>query len=159
MQCKNCGKELSEGFAFCDNCGAPVIKENPVEVKTDVENNPEAKNPSTAQFATQSVAQQPYYENQPMYNQPQSPQPTYSGKEYQATVQSNIQPVTTIGQYIVWILIGFLIPVAALVLAIIDSSNKNRANFFRALLIIDVGVLVLALFIAIAFGSTIASLF
>lgn len=154
MQCKNCGKELSEGFAFCDNCGAPVIKENPVEVKTDVENKPEANNPSMAQ----SAAQQPYYENQPMYNQPQSPQPTYVGKEYKAPVQSNIQPVTTIGQYIVWILIGFLIPVAALVLAIIDSSNKNRANFFRALLIIYVGILVLAFFIALAFGSTIASL-
>ena len=146
MYCKNCGKELSEGFAFCDKCGAPVIRENQTEVK----NNFQAENSAN----TQTVAQQPYYKNKLIYNPPQqSAQQTYP--TYQAPVQNNVQPVTTIGQYIAWLLIG-LIPgigtIIAIVLAI-DSSNKNRSNFFRAQIVI---VLAVTAFVAI-FWSAIAS--
>ena len=176
MQCKNCGKELGEGFAFCDKCGVPVIKENPVEVKTDAGNKPEAKIPAAAQPVTQTVpqsapqpvsqpvaqpahqtaVQQPYYGNQP-YNQPQQPQPAYPNYQYQGPMQSNMQPVTTIGQYFVWMLVGTIFIVA--IIFAIDTSNKNRANFFRAILIYELGLGFLFLIIALAIGATTASLF
>ncbi len=54
------------------------------------------------------------------------------------------EPVTSIGKYLLWWLVGF-IPLVGFILTIVfavDNSNKNRANFFRAqLIIMAIGVL------------------
>lgn len=149
MYCKACGKELDESFAFCDKCGAPVIKETPKEAETETENKTEPK----AASAAQPAVQQTYYRNEQVYNQPQ---PVYSAYQYQVPVQNNIQPVATVGQYIAWMLIG-LIPVIGTIIAIvlaIDSSNKNRSNFFRAQIVIVLAAAALVLI----FWSAIVSL-
>ena len=149
MYCKTCGKELDESFAFCDNCGAPAVKESPKESDVRTENKTEPKAAPTAQPAVQ----QTYYRNEPVYNQPQ---PVYSAYQYQAPVQNNVQPVATLGQYIAWMLIG-LIPVIGTIIAIvlaIDNSNKNRSNFFRAQIVIVLAAAALVLI----FWSAIVSL-
>ena len=58
MNCINCGKELSDGSAFCEQCGAAQ--------------QPEA----------QPQYQQPQYQ-QPQYQQPQYQQPQYQQPQYQ----------------------------------------------------------------------------
>lgn len=135
MYCKTCGKELDESFAFCDNCGAPAVKESPKESDVRTENKTEPETAHAAQPAVQQV---------------------YSAYQYQVPVQNNVQPVATIGQYIAWMLIG-LIPVIGIIIAIvlaIDSSNKNRSNFFRAQIVIVLAATALVLI----FWSAIASL-
>ena len=55
MFCKNCGAQLSEGAAFCPNCGTAVVKE-----------------------VAEPVYQQPAEPQQPVYRQPAEPQqPVY----------------------------------------------------------------------------------
>ena len=68
MFCKNCGAQLSEGAAFCPNCGTAVVKE-----------------------VAEPVYQQPAEPQQPVYSQPAEPQqPVYQQPVYQQPVY---QPV------------------------------------------------------------------
>lgn len=68
MFCKNCGAQLSEGAAFCPNCGTAVVKE-----------------------VAEPVYQQPAEPQQPVYSQPAEPQqPVYQQLVYQQPVY---QPV------------------------------------------------------------------
>lgn len=81
--------------------------------------------------------------NQPVYV------PPYSVKE-------ETQPVTTIGQYILWALVG-LIPLVGFILTIVfavDSSNKNRANFFRAqLILMAIGIVLSIIMFIVMFSA------
>ena len=54
MFCKNCGAQLSEGAAFCPNCGTAVVKD-----------------------VAEPVYQQPAEPQQPVYQQPVYQQPVY----------------------------------------------------------------------------------
>lgn len=122
MVCKNCGNEVDDSYSFCDKCGASV------------------KTTAVNEFQTQSspvppTPQQPVYQQTPpIYQTPpyayQNVNPGYN--------QTNMSPTTTIGQYIGWLFIGS-IPIIGWILAIvfaIEDSNKNRANFFRAQIVI-----------------------
>ena len=55
MYCKTCGNELDESFAFCDNCGAPAVKESPKESDVRTENKTEPKAAPAAQPAVQQT--------------------------------------------------------------------------------------------------------
>ena len=159
MICKNCGNEVDESYAFCDKCGAPVKAtvtsepQSPVNPVPPVSQQPASQQPAPQQPAPQQPApQQPVYQQAPpIYQNPpyayQNVNPGYN--------QPDMSPTTTIGQYIGWLLIGS-IPIIGWILVIIfalDSSNKNRANFFRAqivMILIFVGVFLL-------FGSVLLS--
>ncbi len=57
--CTNCGKEISDGIAFCTECGTPAPAEKP---KSQDEKTPEAPPPQqTYQLQPQQTYQQPVY--------------------------------------------------------------------------------------------------
>ncbi|MGN1479975.1 MAG: zinc ribbon domain-containing protein [Acutalibacteraceae bacterium] len=139
MICKNCGNEVEDNYAFCDKCGTSV--------KATVSSEPQAPvNP------VPPTPQQPVYQQAPpIYQTPpyayQNVNPGYN--------QTDMSPTTTIGQYIGWLIIGN-IPIIGWILVIvfaIENSNKNRANFFRAQIVIILIFVGIFLF----FGSAILS--
>ena len=77
MYCESCGSFISDGQAFCSNCGAPAPSSEPAP-------GPAAAQPVYAQ-PVQPVFQQPVYE-QPVYQQPVYQQPVYQQPVYQQPV-------------------------------------------------------------------------
>lgn len=119
MICKNCSAEIDNAAAFCVVCGNPVEKAQPVY---------------------QAAPEQPVYQ-QPAYQAPIAPPPPAPPAPavvQQTIVTDKLAPVTTIGQYIGWSLIT-MIPLIGFIMMIvwaIDSSNMNRANYFRAIWVV-----------------------
>lgn len=118
MICKNCSAEIDNAASFCVVCGNPVEKAQPVY-----------------QAPEQPVYQAPAYQA-PIAPPPPAPVPTV----VQQTIVSDkaLAPVTSIGQYIGWSLIT-MIPLIGFIMMIvwaIDSSNMNRANYFRAIWVV-----------------------
>ncbi|MBE6783882.1 MAG: hypothetical protein E7536_07700 [Ruminococcaceae bacterium] len=107
MICRNCGTSCSDTTKFCKACGAPLTP-------------------------AQQVYQQPMPQQMPPQQfQPQQPYMVNT------TVNDNREPVTTIGQYMGWSLLSVL-PLVGFILTIVFAvmgSYKNRANFFRAILV------------------------
>lgn len=115
MVCKNCGKEVKEGTKFCTDCGAPVQPEPQATYS-----RPNYQQPPQQQYQQQYA--QPYQQ----YNQP-----------YQA---NNSAPVTSVGKYVLWLILS-TIPTAGFIIMIVfalDKTDKNRANFGKAMLITQV---------------------
>lgn len=124
MICKNCGKEVDDIYSFCDKCGAPT------KTPTATEQQQPQSNP------VPPVVQQPVYQQAPpVYQQ----QPVYTYQTVGAVNnQQDLSPTTTIGQYILWLIISCL-PIIGWILVIVfavDTSNKNRANFFRSIIVL-----------------------
>ncbi len=107
MTCKNCGAQYNDATKFCKVCGTSFV-------------------------AQQQVYQQPMPQQMPPQQfQPQQPYMVNT------TVNDNREPVTTIGQYMGWSLLSVL-PLVGFILTIVFAvmgSYKNRANFFRAILV------------------------
>lgn len=134
MVCKNCGKEVKEGTKFCTDCGAPVQPE-----PQSTYSRPNYQQPPQQQYQQQYA--QPYQQ----YNQP-----------YQA---NNSAPVTSVGKYILWLILS-TIPTAGFIIMIVfalDKTDKNRANFGKAMLItqicgIAVGIITLIVLAVLGFS-------
>lgn len=134
MVCKNCGKEVKEGTKFCTDCGAPVQPEPQATYS-----RPNYQQPPQQQYQQQYA--QPYQQ----YNQP-----------YQA---NNSAPVTSVGKYILWLILS-TIPTAGFIIMIVfalDKTDKNRANFGKAMLItqicgIAVGIITLIVLAILGFS-------
>ena len=134
MVCKNCGKEVKEGTKFCTDCGAPVQPEPQATYS-----RPNYQQPPQQQYQQQYA--QPYQQ----YNQP-----------YQA---NNSAPVTSVGKYILWLILS-TIPTAGFIIMIVfalDKTDKNRANFGKAMLItqicgIAVGIITLIVLAVLGFS-------
>lgn len=134
MVCKNCGKEVKEGTKFCIECGAPVQPEPQATYS-----RPNYQQPPQQQYQQQYA--QPYQQ----YNQP-----------YQA---NNSAPVTSVGKYILWLILS-TIPTAGFIIMIVfalDKTDKNRANFGKAMLItqicgIAVGIITLIVLAVLGFS-------
>lgn len=134
MVCRNCGKEVKEGTKFCTDCGAPVQPEPQATYS-----RPNYQQPPQQQYQQQYA--QPYQQ----YNQP-----------YQA---NNSAPVTSVGKYILWLILS-TIPTAGFIIMIVfalDKTDKNRANFGKAMLItqicgIAVGIITLIVLAVLGFS-------
>lgn len=134
MVCKNCGKEVKEGTKFCTDCGAPVQPE-----PQSTYSRPNYQQPPQQQYQQQYA--QPYQQ----YNQP-----------YQA---NNSAPVTSVGKYVLWLILS-TIPTAGFIIMIVfalDKTDKNRANFGKAMLItqvcgIAVGIITLIVLAVLGFS-------
>ena len=110
MICKNCGAECQDNVIYCENCGAPVQQENQYQ--------------QNAQYQQNEPYTMPNYGN-------------YNYNAYNPPVQEN-KPVS-MGTYLGWMLLGTVLGPISLVISIVFacmSENKNRANFFRAMLVI-----------------------
>lgn len=134
MVCKNCGKEVKEGTKFCTDCGASVQPEPQATYS-----RPNYQQPPQQQYQQQYA--QPYQQ----YNQP-----------YQA---NNSAPVTSVGKYVLWLILS-TIPTAGFIIMIVfalDKTDKNRANFGKAMLItqvcgIAVGIITLIVLAVLGFS-------
>lgn len=134
MVCKNCGKEVKEGTKFCTDCGAPIQPEPQATYS-----RPNYQQPPQQQYQQQYA--QPYQQ----YNQP-----------YQA---NNSAPVTSVGKYILWLILS-TIPTAGFIIMIVfalDKTDKNRANFGKAMLItqicgVAVGIITLIVLAILGFS-------
>lgn len=126
MVCRNCGKEVKEGTKFCIECGAPIRPEPQATY-----NQPNYQQPPQQQYQQQYA--QPYQQ----YNQP-----------YQA---NNSAPVTSVGKYVLWLILS-AIPTAGFIIMIVfalDKTDKNRANFGKAMLITQVCGIALGIIVLI----------
>ena len=134
MVCKNCGKEVKEDTKFCTDCGAPVQPEPQATYS-----RPNYQQPPQQQYQQQYA--QPYQQ----YNQP-----------YQVNYSA---PVTSVGKYILWLILS-TIPTAGFIIMIVfalDKTDKNRANFGKAMLItqicgIAVGIITLIVLAILGFS-------
>ncbi len=136
MVCKNCGKEVKEGTKFCTDCGAPVQPE-PQETYS----RPNYQQPPQQQYQQYDQSYQHYNP----YNQPGQ--------------ADNSAPVTSVGKYILWLILS-TIPTAGFIIMIVfalDKTDKNRANFGKAMLItqvcgIAVGIITLIVLAVLGFS-------
>ncbi len=129
MFCANCGAKLAEGSAFCHNCGSrcEVQAPAPQPLPQDI---PE----------TQCLSPEPQY----FYQPPQAPEtqylppePQYSYQppvpQYQPPVQSSIpqpQPPKPkkSGKTVLWIVIGVLVVVVAILAGLLIGSGLNNGR-------------------------------
>lgn len=127
MVCRNCGKEVKEGTKFCIECGAPIRPEPQATY-----NQPNYQQPPQQQYQQQQYSQ-PYQQ----YNQP-----------YQA---NNSAPVTSVGKYVLWIILSSLFPAGFIILIVfaLDKTDKNRSNFAKAMLITQVCTTVIGIIVLI----------
>ena len=133
MVCRRCNTEIGNA-PYCTVCGTPA----------------------ETQPAYQPAYQQPAYQ-QPGYQQPEYQQPQTIIQNNNIVQQEETAPITSIGSYIGWSLIPS-IPLIGLILVIVfacDGKNKNRANYFRALLIMSLIASVLILVPFFIFGGAI----
>jgi hypothetical protein len=83
MQCHNCGSQLSEGLAFCQQCGTPVTTPSPSSIPpTVVASQPPYGNPNA--HTNYNPSSMPG--NSPAYATPQDP---YSNNPYAPPQQLN----------------------------------------------------------------------
>lgn len=128
MRCENCGAELADGTRYCTNCGAEVAfnatQENVAENQQQTSYDQQAYN---------YAPQQQYY-----------PQPV-------------MDPPLSVGQYIGMFLL-MAIPIVNLVLVLVwafgGSVNRNKKNYARAVLIVMLISIVLAIILVAIFGIT-----
>ncbi|MBQ8209948.1 MAG: zinc ribbon domain-containing protein [Clostridia bacterium] len=129
MICKNCGTECQDNVTHCVNCGAYLQQDNQYQQNTQYQQN----EPYTM----------PNYGNYNVYNQP---------------VQEN-KPVS-MGTYLGWLLLGTVLGPISIVISIVFAcmtENRNRANFFRAMLVIwaiSVVIAIIAIAVLAVIGFT-----
>ncbi len=164
MICKNCNAEVNSSSSFCTKCGTPIEKEPIQPVYQSAPEQP-VYQPAPEQPVYQQY-QQPQYQAAPQTQQYQQPYQNTYQQPYQQPVyqpayqQPETAPVTKISSYIGWIFLSafsfLIIPFIIMIVFAVDSSNKNRANFFRAQFAI-VGIM-LALLVVVGIIAAIAGL-
>ncbi len=127
MVCKNCGKEVKEGTKFCTDCGAPVQPEPQATYSRSNYQQP----PQQYQQYDQS------YQHYNPYNQPGQ--------------ADNFAPVTSVGKYVLWIILSTMFPAGFIILIVfaLDKTDKNRSNFAKAMLITQVCATVMSIIVLI----------
>ena len=128
MVCKNCGKEVKEGTKFCTDCGAPVQPEPQATYS-----RPNYQQPPQQQYQQYDQSYQHYNP----YNQPGQ--------------ADNFAPVTSVGTYVLWIILSTLFPAGFIILIVfaLDKTDKNRSNFAKAMLITQVCATVMSIIVLI----------
>lgn len=128
MVCKNCGKEVKEGTKFCTDCGAPVQPEPQATYS-----RPNYQQPPQQQYQQYDQSYQHYNP----YNQPGQ--------------ADNFAPVTSVGKYVLWIILSTMFPAGFIILIVfaLDKTDKNRSNFAKAMLITQVCATVMSIIVLI----------
>lgn len=133
MFCRECGAEIKENGRFCPACGTEVRlvrKTEPVkeEVTVKKETTSSSRENTVQQTAQQTVAD---------------------------TDNRNMDEVMSVWSYVILFIIG-AIPIIGIIVIIvfaINSSNKNKTNYCRAIIVLWlIGVVLMLLFGASVFG-------
>ena len=124
MFCINCGKEVSEGTAFCPYCGAKIENAQPTE-------EPKAEEVITPAATEQPVAEQPVAE-QPVVEEK---------KEEPVSAQAPTTPVQEMSQAPV----GQAAPVGGIPTATAPKNDKNKTLILIIILavVVIVGIVVI----------------
>lgn len=137
MICRKCGGTIPDGAEFCSFCGEPAGAQN--------QNN--GAYYSAPQNTAPQGAQNGAYYSPPFNGGAQNAQP-------HSTVGARMSaPVVSLGKYMLW-MIASVIPAVGIILSIIfalDSSEPNRANFFRAILIVKIVGVILSVVLSVLF--------
>ena len=158
MVCKNCGTQNNDTQKFCKSCGVGLTP-------------PKQQTPAQRPSAQAKIC--PVCGCEIMPGSAKCEICGYTETQnavVQQPVQLNIKnvddgkaPITTIGQYMGWTILSCL-PFVGFILTIIFAaigSHKNRANFFRAILVwylIAVLLLILAFVVSLIFGFSLFEL-
>ena len=156
MFCPKCGANVDDGTRFCSECGTDVtIKPTPQPVATH------AQNTYHQQPQSQYTAPQPAYRPAP----PPSPQYAQPAYQPQSTMYSAAAPMS-VGQYIITFIIT-AIPIVGFIMLLVwsfgSSTNQNKKNFSRAMLILYlIGIvagIIFSIISAIVAASTASSFY
>ncbi len=148
MYCPSCGKQNPDDAKFCESCGASTGAGNGT-------NQPKAAPPPPPPPPPQQPPQQSY--TPPPTQQPQQQTYYQQPPAYQAAATSAKAGVMSVGSYLGTIillgipLVGFIL---MLVWAFGSDVNPNKKNLCRAMLILAV----IGIVLAIVFGGIMASL-
>lgn len=126
MICPKCSMNYNDNAQYCPNCGTASDANSGYQQETYQQNYEQ----NYQQDYDRSYQQQNYQSNQ-SYTMP-----NYGPVNYQ---QPSAEPTVKISQYLGWFVIGSFFGPISLIISIVfacSGTNKNRANFFRALLII-----------------------
>lgn len=149
MICRKCGFEVPEGAAFCSNCGEKVFAYKEPEREFDGEPEP--------------FREEPYSDP---YKEP------YSGGAYPPHYNPPVNDKAPgLKEYLKWMLlypllmfipgVGTIAYFVVCIIRALDKTYEARANYFKAVLIVQIITIVIAvLFIIIVFavfGSLVAT--
>ncbi len=141
MVCSKCGTEYNDNSSYCPGCGTP----NPVNGGRYY-NQEQDRNMGQGQNKSEPVYQMPDYQSG-----------YYQSPDYRMPDRNNgYEPPVKIGQYIGWMLLAYALGPISFIITIIMAcigGNKNRANFFRANLIMWLVFIALAVIIGIVFSA------
>lgn len=163
MLCNKCGSFIPQGMGYCPKCGASYHQGS-----SPIKNT----NAGSEHFCKRCGAKIPAginvcpscgaYENDMPQAQRLQPQPTPQPVQQQPQ-QVNIyhappteKTAASIGQYIGWTILA-AIPLIGWIFVIvfaIDGSDKNRANFFRAKIILALAIVLIVVIVVLCMGSS-----
>ncbi len=152
MICQNCGTENRDEQKFCKSCGASLIQAQPPQFQVKI-----CPVCGCEMALNSTVCNACGYDEANAYIQEQPEQEKGKKKK------GGTAPVTTIGQYMGWTIL-YMIPFIGFIFTIVFAamgSHKNRANFFRALLIWNLIILVIgiiAIVIIVVAGASLPAL-
>lgn len=162
MICGNCGFNNNDSVAFCSNCGAALVENQPIQ-------EPVAQ---PAQEPVAQPAQEPVVQPaQPQYQQPYAQQYQQSYQQpYQQPVypqhqqkQEDVSETVSMKEWLLSFLI-LCIPFANIIMPFIwafsGNSKKSKSNYFKAYLIwmlIMYILLFVGLFVLIAIFTTVGT--
>ena len=153
MVCNNCGKTFDDNASFCPACGA-------IASQPSVQQQPAEQNPYDDQPFGQNQGE-PVYQ-MPNYQAQNYQAPNYQMPNYQMPNQPvNSEPPVTMGKYIGWMLLASLFGPISIVISVIFAcmgEKKNRANFFRAHLVVWAVMFVLMTILSIVLATVFSTI-
>lgn len=136
--CQYCGAGMETNSTFCQACGK-------AQVSQAAEPTP-VQQPNPAPSPTYAAPQQQYNTTTPQYNP----------NAYNPNAQSNLDAPLKVGEYIGMFLL-MCIPIVRFIMILVwgfgSSSNTNKKNFARAIMILWVIMVVLSVVLIILFGA------
>lgn len=116
--CSNCGAEITEGAAFCPNCGAGQVRPMNVQEQPVPTLEPEVVVPA------EPVYQQPVYQ-QPVYQQPVYQPPVLTGAAKILSIISMVCGLVSLASC----MYGFIPGIAALILS--NLAHKKAPGVYN----------------------------
>ena len=116
--CPFCGVEVQEGVKFCTSCGASLESAEPI-----------GNGPAPAQAAPVETPAQQAVPEQPYQQQYQQPQPAQAAPAQAAPAQAAPVDSGSIG----WAILGFIIPLAGIILFLVWRTTKPQTAKMAAI--------------------------
>ncbi len=141
MRCPQCRNDVEDGALFCSECGFNMsVNTQFNQPYSDTQSNVNNVYNNQQQFNNRNNG---YTANEQSYSMPYNPM----SNNAVPGCSVDCEPSVTLGKYLLWFAAGSLFgPISFIVTVVfaLMGKNVNRANFFRALLIIRILFVILA---------------